>query len=120
MPLLVNWLVHRQMKLEGGFSGRTNKLVDSCYSFWQGGALAITTMIERQGDDLSDMRKYMSMTTKTTGVAEEGSVDAVADEEEYRVIEMTGQDGSLLFQQEALQRYVLYCGQQQDGGLRGK
>lgn len=24
------------MRLEGGFQGRTNKLVDGCYSFWQG------------------------------------------------------------------------------------
>ena len=23
--------------MEGGFRGRTNKLVDGCYSFWQGG-----------------------------------------------------------------------------------
>jgi len=29
------------VRLEGGFQGRTNKLVDSCYSFWQGAALAI-------------------------------------------------------------------------------
>jgi len=33
---LLNWAAHRQMPLEGGFAGRTNKLVDSCYSFWQG------------------------------------------------------------------------------------
>mmetsp|Transcript_19002 Transcript_19002/g.42523 ORF Transcript_19002/g.42523 Transcript_19002/m.42523 type:complete len:422 (+) Transcript_19002:48-1313(+) len=32
----LNWAIHRQMSLEGGFQGRTNKLVDSCYSFWQG------------------------------------------------------------------------------------
>ena len=32
----LRWLVNRQMIKEGGFSGRTNKLVDSCYSFWQG------------------------------------------------------------------------------------
>jgi len=32
----LNWAIHRQMDLEGGFQGRTNKLVDSCYSFWQG------------------------------------------------------------------------------------
>ena len=32
----VRWLVNRQMTKEGGFNGRTNKLVDSCYSFWQG------------------------------------------------------------------------------------
>jgi len=24
------------MSLEGGFNGRTNKVVDSCYTFWQG------------------------------------------------------------------------------------
>jgi protein farnesyltransferase subunit beta len=24
------------MRLSGGFQGRTNKLVDGCYSFWQG------------------------------------------------------------------------------------
>lgn len=32
----VRWLLNRQMTKEGGFNGRTNKLVDSCYSFWQG------------------------------------------------------------------------------------
>ena len=26
----------RQGLIEGGFMGRTNKLVDGCYSFWQG------------------------------------------------------------------------------------
>ena len=34
---LLRWAVNRQMRLEGGFQGRTNKLVDGCYSFWQGG-----------------------------------------------------------------------------------
>jgi protein farnesyltransferase subunit beta len=38
---LRSWLVRRQLSYEGGFSGRTNKLVDGCYSFWQGGALAL-------------------------------------------------------------------------------
>merc|ERR1711957_186560 len=32
----LNWASHRQMALEGGFQGRTNKLVDSCYAFWMG------------------------------------------------------------------------------------
>ncbi|KAJ1360817.1 hypothetical protein KIN20_019900 [Parelaphostrongylus tenuis] len=31
----LHWLVNRQMRFEGGFQGRTNKLVDGCYSFWQ-------------------------------------------------------------------------------------
>ncbi|KJH45986.1 putative protein farnesyltransferase beta subunit [Dictyocaulus viviparus] len=33
--LFLRWLVNRQMRFEGGFQGRTNKLVDGCYSFWQ-------------------------------------------------------------------------------------
>uniref|UniRef100_F1L5Y5 Protein farnesyltransferase subunit beta n=1 Tax=Ascaris suum TaxID=6253 RepID=F1L5Y5_ASCSU len=34
-PSLFKWLAQKQMKFEGGFQGRTNKLVDGCYSFWQ-------------------------------------------------------------------------------------
>ena len=33
---LIYWAVNRQMAIEGGFNGRTNKVVDNCYSFWQG------------------------------------------------------------------------------------
>ena len=35
LPQLTSWLVDRQMGMHGGFQGRTNKLVDGCYSFWQ-------------------------------------------------------------------------------------
>lgn len=34
------WLALRQCSAEGGFSGRAHKLVDSCYSWWAGGAAA--------------------------------------------------------------------------------
>ena len=37
LPLLMSWLSSRQYAPEGGFSGRTNKLVDGCYSHWVGG-----------------------------------------------------------------------------------
>ena len=37
LPLLVAWLAARQYQPEGGLSGRTNKLVDACYSHWVGG-----------------------------------------------------------------------------------
>ncbi|KAG0030419.1 hypothetical protein BGZ81_002706 [Podila clonocystis] len=37
----VKWSASRQMSLEGGFQGRTNKLVDGCYSFWMGGVFPI-------------------------------------------------------------------------------
>lgn len=38
---LLRWTVNRQMQFEGGFQGRTNKLVDGCYSFWQGALIPI-------------------------------------------------------------------------------
>ncbi|KAK7586034.1 hypothetical protein V9T40_003910 [Parthenolecanium corni] len=38
---LLRWCTNRQMRFEGGFQGRTNKLVDGCYSFWQGGVFPI-------------------------------------------------------------------------------
>lgn len=41
LPRLTHWLVARQMGVHGGFQGRTNKLVDGCYSFWQGGAFPL-------------------------------------------------------------------------------
>lgn len=34
---MISWLSARQYAPEGGFSGRTNKLVDGCYSHWVGG-----------------------------------------------------------------------------------
>ena len=35
--LLTSWISARQSAPEGGFAGRTNKLVDGCYSHWVGG-----------------------------------------------------------------------------------
>ncbi|KAL8697474.1 MAG: hypothetical protein Q9224_002291 [Gallowayella concinna] len=37
VDLLLAWLSARQYAPEGGFAGRTNKLVDGCYSHWVGG-----------------------------------------------------------------------------------
>lgn len=33
---LHKWVAKRQMEFSGGFQGRTNKVVDGCYSFWVG------------------------------------------------------------------------------------
>jgi len=43
----LRWLVSRQMTKEGGFNGRTNKLVDSCYSFWQGSIFNMLYMADK-------------------------------------------------------------------------
>nr|CDS34335.1 chromodomain helicase dna binding protein 6 [Hymenolepis microstoma] len=44
VPRLLRWAANRQMPTEGGFQGRTHKLVDSCYSFWVG---AIFPLLEQ-------------------------------------------------------------------------
>nr|XP_023014805.1 protein farnesyltransferase subunit beta [Leptinotarsa decemlineata] len=78
---LLRWLVNRQMKLEGGFQGRTNKLVDGCYSFWQGGAFPLLySLLDKAGNMPSDH----------------------------------------LFNECALQEYLLVCCQNPDGGLLDK
>ncbi|ETB57427.1 hypothetical protein YYC_04325 [Plasmodium yoelii 17X] len=42
---LMLWLINKQGNLEGAFTGRTNKLVDACYSFWIGSIFFIINEI---------------------------------------------------------------------------
>lgn len=68
MNALVEWCVQRQYPLEGGLSGRTNKLVDACYSHWVGNVLSILELVvnTRLGNtvenytELWDRRKLMA------------------------------------------------------------
>lgn len=123
-----NWLLHRQMRLEGGFQGRTNKLVDSCYSFWQGGALAIVKIIKAGGDDMYDTNMYMAShpspstsAVDTQHVNELSAEDiSVVDTLNQRVAVVSDSNGELLCNQKALQRYILQCGQYDGGGMRDK
>jgi protein farnesyltransferase subunit beta len=48
LPRLIRWAVQRQGSMEGGFNGRTNKLVDGCYSFWQGGLFPLLQKLNPQ------------------------------------------------------------------------
>lgn len=51
---LARWLSSTQTRMEGGFAGRTEKLVDACYSHWVGGCWALlqAAMKLPQGQDL--------------------------------------------------------------------
>ncbi|XP_076631836.1 farnesyl transferase beta subunit [Colletes latitarsis] len=80
---LMRWLANRQMSLEGGFQGRPNKQVDSCYSFWQGACFPIINI---------------SLMTK----------------------ECISQSDYWLYDQKALQEYLLICCQYAHGGLVDK
>jgi protein farnesyltransferase subunit beta len=57
---LLRWACNRQMPLEGGFQGRTNKLVDGCYSFWVGGLFPLLYMaLKQSGEEDSLLHPYL-------------------------------------------------------------
>jgi len=91
---LSSWLARRQMGYEGGFCGRTNKLVDGCYSFWQGGAVAV---LDGWFGDTND--------------------DEVAEDEDENG---SSKKHQLSYDELMLQRYILLCAQDVNGGLRDK
>lgn len=55
---LLRWLVMMQGDVEedaGGFRGRSNKLVDGCYSWWCAGSLTIVeSLLRQQTEDIQD------------------------------------------------------------------
>eukprot|EP01127_Copromyxa_protea_P018952 TRINITY_DN6059_c0_g1_i2.p1 TRINITY_DN6059_c0_g1~~TRINITY_DN6059_c0_g1_i2.p1 ORF type:complete len:311 (-),score=39.21 TRINITY_DN6059_c0_g1_i2:24-956(-) len=94
---LLKWCCLRQMPVEGGFQGRSNKLVDGCYSFWQGGAFPLI--------DLAFMNPEKYQNFETCEIKREG---------------MFG-DSGWAFDQEALQKYLLgACQDTLTGGLMDK
>ena len=59
---LLRWAANRQMRQEGGFQGRTNKLVDGCYSFWQGGIFPLMhRLLEEEGERGQDTLDTLKM-----------------------------------------------------------
>ncbi|XP_075282043.1 protein farnesyltransferase subunit beta isoform X4 [Opisthocomus hoazin] len=81
---LLHWVTGRQMRFEGGFQGRCNKLVDGCYSFWQAGLLPLLhRALHAEGDAALSTSRWM-------------------------------------FDQSALQEYILLCCQCPAGGLLDK
>ena len=105
---LLGWLSRRQHSFEGGFSGRSNKLVDGCYSFWQGGAIAITSAAVAQmaDGDTTPLDPWLD------SYRQNGS--------EVRMNDRLDLPFPLLFDVAMLERYILLCAQEVEGGLRDK
>ncbi|KDR71537.1 hypothetical protein GALMADRAFT_74965 [Galerina marginata CBS 339.88] len=99
---LLRWLVNMQgTEVElGGFKGRTNKLVDGCYSWWCGGAFALLEALGVGGIQNANSDEVP---------IDSGSGEGVWDDVD---------DG--LYNRKALQEYILYAGQHPAGGLRDK
>jgi protein farnesyltransferase subunit beta len=128
------WVQQRQMRLEGGFQGRTNKTVDSCYSYWQGAALALVNMIRCGGTDTHDLDAFVassnpnptpsSLSSSSKPPDDDDVLDADDVQTALPIVSARDEGGSLPFNQKALQRYILHCGQNIEadnvGGLRDK
>ncbi|KAL1743660.1 terpenoid cyclases/protein prenyltransferase alpha-alpha toroid [Schizophyllum fasciatum] len=96
---LLRWCAHMQgTEIElGGFKGRTNKLVDGCYSWWVGGCFALLQSL--------GLRHQHDVASNEAPQADDGAWDDVDDS---------------LFNRKALQEYILFAGQHPSGGLRDK
>jgi protein farnesyltransferase subunit beta len=112
---LTAWLARRQMSFEGGFSGRANKLVDGCYSFWQGSAMAIVS-------------RHLRSTIPTPWTSSRVVPPPYCHEDPWLAssnIYTAGSVGSScqlnsLFDPAMLERYIVRCTQDTNGGLRDK
>lgn len=67
------WLSARQHQPEGGFSGRTNKLVDACYNHWVGGCWALLDSI-LEAENLWDRESLQNYTLYCSQIKGEGGL----------------------------------------------
>ncbi|KAM9960572.1 hypothetical protein ACTFIW_009715 [Dictyostelium discoideum] len=100
MNSLHRWITYRQSN-DGGFEGRTNKLVDTCYSYWQGAVYII-------------IQSYFNYYKKQQDDDGDGGGDGDGD---GKVGEQ--QEEGLLFNQTKLQEYVIRFCQQSDKKYSG-
>lgn len=113
---LLRWMVSMQGGGSdlGGFRGRTNKLVDGCYSWWVGGCFPLLESLGIPAEPTTDV-------AQPTNSEEEGwqDTDGLCTR-----IEQTACDSDLpvdsLYSRQELQEYVLWAGQHPSGGLRDK
>ncbi|XP_010528258.1 PREDICTED: protein farnesyltransferase subunit beta isoform X2 [Tarenaya hassleriana] len=131
---LTDWVVHRQ-GIELGFQGRTNKLVDGCYSFWQGATCALLQRLNTKHDVEVHGSSYIARVTDEDHCEHEHDGDDLEDsdddddDDESSEGEDQGFRGTSsytfrrkepLFESLGLQRYVLLCSQVPNGGFRDK
>ncbi|GAB4823274.1 hypothetical protein N2152v2_010320 [Parachlorella kessleri] len=71
IPRLLHWAARCQGSMEGGFMGRTNKLVDGCYSYWQGAAFPLLQQLleqqqNQQPHDLQQARQAQQVAKRSS------------------------------------------------------
>jgi protein farnesyltransferase subunit beta len=134
---LLGWLGRRQLSYEGGFSGRSNKLVDGCYSFWQGSAMAIASSCseclagedEESGSEDRDgandpwLARYRQQTNPAINLPTDAASTSTTnnpDDSDTNNNSPPNLPFPLLYDVFLLERYILLCAQEVTGGLRDK
>ncbi|KAG8701066.1 CAAX farnesyltransferase (FTase) subunit beta [Ceratobasidium sp. 395] len=104
---LVRWATGMQgLPIEGGgFRGRSNKLVDGCYSWWIGGLEPLLLELLGKGNQEGE-------TEVVSHVTEEEDNESAWSDCDY--------GPTVLFEKTALQRFTLVSSQMPSGGLRDK
>uniref|UniRef100_A0A2C9UAH9 Prenyltransferase alpha-alpha toroid domain-containing protein n=2 Tax=Manihot esculenta TaxID=3983 RepID=A0A2C9UAH9_MANES len=116
---LLDRVVFRQ-GVECGFQGRTNKLVDGCYSFWQGGVFALLKGLHSVNGEHVAFSDPEEGDSATDGTSEGEDGNSLGTDETCHI--KRGGDGEMapLFHSVALQQYIILCPQEQEGGFRDK
>ena len=112
---LTRWLAHRQGAVEGGFMGRTNKLVDGCYSFWQGGAFPLLRLLRVGGGGQSEEGGVGA--TPVVDKKAEGGIPACVL---FPTVDKSRGSSGFAFNSRSLQGWLLLCCQLPNGGLQDK
>ena len=120
LKALLRWCAHMQgMEIElGGFKGRTNKLVDGCYSWWVGGCFALLQSLGLSRPPHSP-HEPPANDAPPADDSNWDDVDGVYESPLPDTTYSTNLSDSL-FNRKALQEYILYAGQHPSGGLRDK
>ena len=120
LPRLLHWAAHRQGAPEGGFNGRTNKLVDGCYSLWQGG---VFPLLQMQRPLLS--AQLRSPAAPHAGMPPPQPLPPPPPPPRTHAVALFPSEPSdasppPLYNARALQGWLLACCQAAEGGLRDK
>ncbi|KAG5476449.1 hypothetical protein LSCM1_04155 [Leishmania martiniquensis] len=73
---LRRWLAARQLNCEGGFNGRTNKLVDSCYSYWVGTSHVLLRTVEAYTKCFTEASATQPLDAKEASACENDDVSS--------------------------------------------
>ncbi|RID66066.1 hypothetical protein BRARA_D01232 [Brassica rapa] len=118
---LMNWIVHQQ-GVERGFQGRTNKLVDGCYTFWQAAPCVLLQRLYSAHDLVLQGSLHMSQPR------DEDHEEHAHDEDDPESDDDDSDEDSNedcrrvqpVFDSLNLQRYVILCSMVPEGGFRDK